>query len=86
MDILDRVKPLKWQSALLASNLDLHNRLWEDTVDYFKKLEVCVTISKNPTKPKEDPKCEQTKKNSDHNNNKHSKKCQCTTSCVATAI
>ena len=41
VDFLDQAKPLEWQSALLASNLKPHNLSWEDTVDYFKKLEVC---------------------------------------------
>ena len=35
VDILDRAKPLKWQSALRASNLNPHDLLWEDMVNYL---------------------------------------------------
>ena len=82
VDILDQAKPLKWQSALLASNLDPHDLSWEDTVDYFEKLEVRDNIdrelakSKTPKESKKSRKREQTEKNSDRNNNGSDKKRQ----------
>ena len=82
VDILDWVKPLKWQSTLLASNLDPHDLSWEDTVDYFEKLEVRDNIdcelakSKTPKESKKSCKREQTEKNSDRNNNGSNDKCQ----------
>ena len=55
----------------------------KDTIDYFKKLEVCNNIDcelSKSEKPKQETKknCkrEQMEKNSDHNNNRSNNKCQ----------